>query len=162
MHWLKPQGKYLKLVTTNARNMKMWKLFEKAEKKVVKLAGKDLSMPKIQSAETNCSAELQRSFPSKHLSVVNSTSASSNEQYLLTSDEAQIFLWSLEDVSKPYVVADLLQRQNLEDMAETITCSKMHPVSDSLFVFGTNKGTLKLGDLRTSANVEQSALNFRV
>jgi hypothetical protein len=38
----------------------------------------------------------------------------------------------------------------------------MHPVSDSLFVFGTNKGTLKLGDLRTSANVEQSALNFKV
>jgi serine/threonine-protein phosphatase 2A regulatory subunit B len=116
MHWLKPQGKYLKLVTTNARNMKMWKLYEKADKKVVKLAGKDLNMPKMQSAETNCAAELQRTFPSKHLSAINSTSASCNEQYLLTSDEAQVFFWSLEDASKPYVVADLLQKQELEDM----------------------------------------------
>jgi serine/threonine-protein phosphatase 2A regulatory subunit B len=94
--------------------------------------------------------------------MINSTSASNNEQYLLTSDEAQVFLWSLEDPSKPYIVADLLQKQNIEDMKETITCSKMHPISDSLFVFGTNKGSLKLGDLRHSANVEQSALNFKV
>jgi hypothetical protein len=50
MHWLKPQGKYLKLVTTNSRNMKMWKLFEKTDKKVVKLAGNDLNMPKLQNA----------------------------------------------------------------------------------------------------------------
>jgi hypothetical protein len=27
MHWLKPQGKYLKLITANSRNMKIWKLF---------------------------------------------------------------------------------------------------------------------------------------
>jgi serine/threonine-protein phosphatase 2A regulatory subunit B len=46
-------------------------------------------------------------------------------------------------------------------MKETITCSKIHPVSDSLFVFGTNKGSLKLGDLRQSANVDQTALNFK-
>jgi len=78
MHWLAPQGKYLKLVTTNSRNMKIWKLFEKTQKKVVKTAGHDLNMPRLQNTETNYVAELQHSFPSKHLSMINSTSASSN------------------------------------------------------------------------------------
>jgi hypothetical protein len=47
-------------------------------------------------------------------------------------------------------------------MKEMITCSKMHPLSDSLFVYGTSKGSLRLGDLRVSANVDSSALNFKV
>jgi serine/threonine-protein phosphatase 2A regulatory subunit B len=68
----------------------------------------------------------------------------------------------LEDTSKPYIVVDNLGKQNIEDIKETITCSKMHPVSDSLFVFGTNKGSLKLGDLRQSSKVDNSALNFKV
>jgi len=27
--WLSPQGKYLKIVSTNSRNIKVWKIFEK-------------------------------------------------------------------------------------------------------------------------------------
>ena len=60
------------------------------------------------------------------------------------------------------MVIDILGKQNIEDVKETITCSKMHPISDSLFVFGTNKGSLKLGDLRQSSKVDNSALNFKV
>lgn len=48
INWLRNQGKYLKLVTTNTRNIKLWKVYEKAEKKVVKSGGKDLNMPKLQ------------------------------------------------------------------------------------------------------------------
>jgi len=49
MEWLQPQGKYLKLATTNSRSIKLWKLFQKSEKKVVKSAGKELSIPKLQT-----------------------------------------------------------------------------------------------------------------
>lgn len=95
IHWLKPQGKYLKLATTNSRNVKIWKCFEKTQKKVVKSAGGDLNMPKLQNIDTSYSAEMQRTFPNKHLSKINSISATNNEQYLLTSDDAQVFMWSL-------------------------------------------------------------------
>lgn len=37
----------------------------------------------------------------------------------------------------------------------------MHPTSDSLFIFGTNKGNLKLCDLRISSNSDTTATNFR-
>lgn len=37
----------------------------------------------------------------------------------------------------------------------------MHPASDSLFLYGMNKGTVRLGDLRVSSNVESNALTFK-
>ena len=38
--WMKPQGKYRKIITTNSKAIKVWKFFEKAEKKLAKSAGK--------------------------------------------------------------------------------------------------------------------------
>lgn len=52
-------------------------------------------MPKLQNIDTSYSAEMQRTFPNKHLSKINSISATNNEEYLLTSDDAQVFMWSL-------------------------------------------------------------------
>jgi hypothetical protein len=39
------------MVTSNDRSIKLWKIFEKTEKKVVKSSGKDLGMPKLQKIE---------------------------------------------------------------------------------------------------------------
>lgn len=47
MAWLGPQGRYLKLATTNTRSIKLWKIYEKFDKKVVRSAGKELAMPKL-------------------------------------------------------------------------------------------------------------------
>lgn len=55
----------------------------------------------------------------------------------------------------------MLKDEKLEDIKETITFSKMHPCSDSLFAYGTNKGGLKLCDMRISANTDSTALNFK-
>jgi serine/threonine-protein phosphatase 2A regulatory subunit B len=52
-------------------------------------------------------------------------------------------------------------QKNIEDIKETITCSKFHPTSDSMFVYGTNKGSLRLGDLRSRANCD-SAVDFKI
>ena len=37
----------------------------------------------------------------------------------------------------------------------------MHPTSDSLFMYGTNKGTLKMCDLRVSVLSDNNAINFK-
>lgn len=36
------------MITTNSRSIKIWKIFEKADKKVVKSSGKQLNIPKVQ------------------------------------------------------------------------------------------------------------------
>lgn len=51
MQWLTAQGKYQKLITTNERNIKVWKLFEKCFKKVGKSGGKEMNMPKLEVVE---------------------------------------------------------------------------------------------------------------
>lgn len=37
----------------------------------------------------------------------------------------------------------------------------MHPNHDSIFLFGMSKGSLKLGDLRVSANINNTSINFK-
>jgi serine/threonine-protein phosphatase 2A regulatory subunit B len=49
----------------------------------------------------------------------------------------------------------------MEDQKETINFSKIHPNSDSLFIFGTNKGTLKMCDLRLSSLASSNTISFR-
>ena len=46
-------------MTTNSKDIKIWKIYEKAEKKVAKSAGKELAMPKIQTVGGGLAATLQ-------------------------------------------------------------------------------------------------------
>lgn len=57
--WMNPQGKYLKMMTTNTKDVKLWKMFDRSEKKVAKSAGKELQMPKLQTVGAGLSANLQ-------------------------------------------------------------------------------------------------------
>lgn len=58
----------------------------------------------------------------------------------------------MEKTSKPYILADLIKGKNLEDVKENLTCNSYHPSSDSIFLLGTDKGTLKMCDMRQSSN----------
>ena len=92
--WLQPQGKYLKIVSTNSRSIKLWKVFEKAEKKVVKTAGRDLMMPRLQNLDSYLTSHLQVTFPTKHHSSINSIGVTRNEEYALSSDDVHCFMWN--------------------------------------------------------------------
>lgn len=59
---MKPQGNYLKLLTMNCKSIKLWKIYEKPEKKVIKSAGKELTIPKLHTMENTVSASLQYVF----------------------------------------------------------------------------------------------------
>ena len=51
----------------------------------------------------------------------------------------------------PYIIADLKKGKKAEDVKENINCMKIHPTSDSMFAFGTNRGSLFLSDMRISS-----------
>lgn len=55
---------------------------------------------------------------------------------------------------------DVTGGMKVEDVEENINFSKMHPTSDSLFMYGTNKGNLKLCDLRIGSNNDANSINF--
>jgi hypothetical protein len=61
---------------------------------MVKSAGKELNIPKLQNIESSYISQVQKQFSPKHLSSINSISSSYNEEFLLSSDDVHTFLWS--------------------------------------------------------------------
>lgn len=47
--WLHPQGHYQKMLTMNSKTIKQWKIYEKAQKKMVKSSNKQFTLPKFQT-----------------------------------------------------------------------------------------------------------------
>jgi len=79
---------------------------------------------------------------------------------MMSSDEGQLFMWSLEKPEIPYMLVNYAPKNDNEEQGEIITCSDIHPSSDSLFVYGMSKGNLKIGDLRISSNIQSTATSF--
>jgi len=69
-------------------------------------------------------------------------------------------MWNLNRPDVPYIALDYLKGMEVEDVKENITCGKFHPTSDAMFVYGTNKKTLKVNDLRTSPR-EAAGVDFK-
>ena len=63
----------------------------------------------------------------------------------------QTHLWSVEKSAIPYIIADLKKGRKAEEVKENINCMKIHPTSDSLFAYGSNRGSLFLSDMRISS-----------
>ena len=59
MAWLRPQANYQKMLTMNNKIIKLWKIGEKVEKKIVRSAHSDLTLPKFQAVDNNVNAVLQ-------------------------------------------------------------------------------------------------------
>jgi serine/threonine-protein phosphatase 2A regulatory subunit B len=106
-------------------------------------------LPKLQPTDSTFTANEQFIFPAVHTSEINSISHSNNEEYLLSTDKERNLLWSLEKPNKPYIAGSLSDKKKGGNELE-ITCSKMHPSSDSIFVYGMNRCELGLCDIRAS------------
>ena len=52
-------------------------------------------MPILENTEANYTAELQKTFPCKHVNAIKEISTASHEQYLLSTDESQAFFWDM-------------------------------------------------------------------
>jgi serine/threonine-protein phosphatase 2A regulatory subunit B len=87
---------------------------------------------------------------------------SGNEQFLLSTDESQTFLWDIERPDRPYLLCDLGITSSKGDDRETITCCKMHPQSDSIFLYGMSKGSLQVADMRVSASSEDNSTCYKL
>lgn len=69
-------------------------------------------------------------------------------------------LWNLEDNRRPFILSHLPEGEQLEN-GEKITCSHLHPRTESLLVYGTSRGRLNLVDSRTS-HTNPTMTSFRM
>jgi hypothetical protein len=95
------------MLTTNSNTIRLWRFYQHHDKKVVKCAGSDLHMPLLEDEGLTFSLNLKQVFPNKQLSPLNSISISVNEEYILSTDEAHAFIWSIEKADRPFVLGDI-------------------------------------------------------
>ncbi len=84
-----------------------------------------------------------------------------SEEYLFSTDNFNAFMWSFEKMNQPYIIADILKEEKMEEAKEHITTSKVHPRQDNLFAMATNFGNMKLVDLRISSSFDSNSTNFK-
>lgn len=84
-------------LTTNDKTIKLWKISERNIKKVTKPSStKDYTMPKLQTIDSGLMPTIRKVYPNLHTYHINAISTSQNEEYMLSSDDLRVYLWSLE------------------------------------------------------------------
>ncbi|KRX11177.1 WD40-repeat-containing domain [Pseudocohnilembus persalinus] len=158
--WLNTQGKNMYCLTTNDKTIKLWKISERNIKKIVKSSSnKDYSMPKLQTVESGIMPTIRKVYPNLHTYHINQISTSQNEDFMLSSDDLRVYLWSLEQPNKAFIAVDL-KPDNLDELSEVITSSQFHPIQDNQFLYTTSKGIAKIGDMRQSGICDNTAITL--
>lgn len=102
---------------------------------------------------------IRKVYPNLHTYHINSISTSQNEEFMISSDDLRVYLWSLEQQNKAFIAVDL-KPDNLEDLSEVITSSRFHPILDNIFLYTTSKGITRIGDMRKAGVCDNTALTF--
>eukprot|EP01132_Coremiostelium_polycephalum_P003338 gene3338-4184_t len=98
-------------------------------------------------------------YQNAHAYHINSISLNSDGETYISSDDLRIHLWNLNINTECFNVVDI-KPTNMEDLTEVITSAEFHPISCNIFMYSSSKGTIKLGDLRSSALCDNHAKVF--
>ena len=55
-----------------------------------------------------------------------------------------------------------LKPTNMDDLSEVITVSEFHPTHCNTFIYGSSKGCVRMGDMRSAALCDQHSKSFQV
>jgi hypothetical protein len=83
---------------------------------VVKSSGSEIKIPTLEKVNSSFIANAQMTFPSKHHTDIQTLSKSYNDQYLLSFDEVQGFLWNMNRPDVPYIAVDYLKGKEVENI----------------------------------------------
>jgi len=148
------------LLTTNDKTIKLWKLFEK--KITTRSEGgniKGLHIPPVSSGESIVAATPRRVFSNAHAYHINAISLNSDGETFISADDLRINLWNLEISDQSFNVVDI-KPPNMDELVEVITTADFHPQQCNTFMYSSSIGSVRLGDLRSSALCDQHVKLF--
>jgi len=161
--WMHNNGSHMNVVSSNSKTIKLWRIREKfaRRKKNSEDNGMLNSSPRVSlDYEPTYKHTLKQEFFKLHKYALNSISLTKNDEFMLTSDDLKIYLWSLNDCNKPYNVVNRTPF-DMEELSEVITCSSLSKRNDNLFVFGTSKGMVNLVDTRIAGVCDKNCTEFK-
>lgn len=119
-----------------------------------------INVPKLKHVNSEIKHKTKKVFKFTHNSEINSVNVMKhNPNNFLSSDEFKIFLWDFNVPNEVYNVVDIDPTMEV-DNPERITKSVVAEYNPSIFAYGTDKGNLRLCDLRTSSEQIQFTKNF--
>eukprot|EP00767_Chilomastix_cuspidata_P004318 gnl/Chilomastix_cuspidata/4454.p1 GENE.gnl/Chilomastix_cuspidata/4454~~gnl/Chilomastix_cuspidata/4454.p1 ORF type:complete len:466 (-),score=198.57 gnl/Chilomastix_cuspidata/4454:116-1513(-) len=170
--WLEPIRASHMLLTSNERTVKLWKVTESYESKVIgtnaEAAAADgagprdaraLRIPQVVKGESLIYSMPRRIFNNAHAFHINSVSACADGATFISTDDLCVNCWWLENESTVYTLVDI-KPDSLDDLAEVITVAKCHPTNANLFAYATSLGQTRLCDVRQSALSDRCAQVF--
>ena len=94
-----------------------------------------------------------------HAFHINSLAVNCDGETFLSADNLRINLWNAGISDKAFNVIDT-KPPNMQDLQEVITVADFHPSSCQQFLFATSKGSIRLGDLREKAVLDNGTKLF--
>jgi len=129
------------MLATNDKTIKLWKLKSDKEDQV-------RSYPRA-------------TFSNGHMYHINSLSVNSDGETFLSSDDLRINVWHLGVNNECFNMVDL-KPSNMDDLSEVITASEFHPTDCHTFIYGSSKGCVRMGDMRSAALCDSHSKSFQV
>lgn len=143
------------ILSTNDKTIRLWKL-KASNKKQNDQNGADalLGAPTVK-------AYPRMIYSNGHIYHINSLSLNSDGETFLTSDDLRINLWHFAYNNECFNIVDL-KPVNMDDLSEVITAAEFHPSHCHIFIYGSSKGCIRMGDMRASALCDQHTKNFHL
>ena len=154
------------MLTTNDKKVKLWKLYNKEEKKIVNLNFEGntknvntIKVPKVKKGAKSVVAQHKKTFQHAHEFQINSLSLCADNEHFISADDLRVNIWNLGITSEVYSIVDF-PVENADEPSEVITSANFSPCHSSLLQFSTSKGNIKICDLRVGSKFDMTALNF--
>lgn len=174
-----------RLIATNDKTIKVWRVCEKEVTEVTTLtspvnsrgsgsggsegngsravpwSSRPLCLPVLERRGSVVQATPRRIFSSAHAYHINSISLNSDEETFLSSDDLRVNMWNLNLGGNGFNILDI-KPENMEELTEVITACEFHPQHCHLFMHSSSRGVTKLCDLRQSALCQTWAKEYEV
>lgn len=173
IRWLKRPNSAHFLLTTNDKTIKLWKVHQKQfyletgmnmfepgqDQQRDPSSIKSLRVPSLHKLESRTEARNKRVFANAHAYHINSIAINSDDETFLSADDLRINLWNLAVTDQSFNIVDI-KPENMEELTEVITSAEFHPSHCNVFLYGSSKGTIKMGDMRSSALCDKHSKHF--
>ena len=126
------------------------------------LNNKKLTVPKLNSVKNEIKVKNKKTFKCNKCSGINSLNLNKFvTNNFLSSDEFRVYLWDVNSInSDVYVPINIeIEDENINNI-EKITKTKYSNFNPHIFFYGTNKGLIKLCDLRTNSEQIKFETNY--
>lgn len=153
----------LDLLTAGFRTIKLDRIYTETNRTFEPTcsSGNGLSIPKVTSSKSELKFKTKKLFRCTHSNEINSLSLNkTNSNNFISSDEFKVYLWDLNSKGNEVYTPVDIDPNNENDNVEKITKTTYCDYNPHVFIYGTNRGNIRLCDLRAGSDQIRFAKNF--